>query len=878
MKFIFTILRLRILLVFAILVSNTIYAQREKYLLDECYNFHHFSNGNLWESKYMWDMVIADDFVKKGGQSIDDAPELNDIDSFKLTPNSVAPLEIWKVYYNGIEKSNQALAYIPNIAGNEEYRAEAKFIRAYCYFNLARLFGGVPIITEDCSAKLKSIKRATVTEVYAQIEQDLTEAIPILPQKSSLIPTEKYKATQGAAHAVYAQVCLYQQKWSEAAIHLKAIIDSGQYALMANFADLWLMANEHNVESIYEFEYYSDKGYNWATANFTNPESNMLIQLFGPRPEEVTITDNNYINGWGMGQVTKNLVDLFDAQGDVIRKKATILVLDSIGTKGTGGYEYTGYKGNKYTTRTVNTAGPTPELNNGQNIVEIRYADVLLMYAETQARLGNSVEAIINVNRVRARAGLLPLNPGSGAALLDAIFMERTLEFALEGKRFPDIIRWGKGSELLSSLGYDAHDSIWPIPAEIIAQHPLVTQNPGYGTELSTLQSLVPEKNEYAPSASFPWIKITPKKVLTTVMEQYKYNFCMNDSILNVQANYSYNDKNLMSGYIEALVSEATGSLLELYHETYSYDDKDRLMNLVKMAKVDNLWDTLESHFYRYTGANTVIDSMGLYYNRVLNSFHVYNYIWNDQENFYQKATNTWYASANGWYKNSGGIMEKETLTYNSDKQIIDNLYSIYDQITSTWGNNYTETKNTYSNGLLTKQEVFSISEGISTARSQINYEYNTDHKLISEKYYEQNGNVLELKNGENYYYGNNTYKTIKTPMEYLSLVEDLHHIRVRTFYEEQTTTSIGLADVIPDESIIVYPNPSTGLFLVKINASKPTQVEVYNLEGYKVKAQFSNATGEQLLSIDLTGKPSGVYILKVLAKTKIIQVKLLLE
>lgn len=348
MKLFFTFSRLTLLLIITVLLSNKVNAQKEKYLLDECYNFHHYSSSssNMWASKYMFDMLVADDFVLKGGVNSDDAPELGEIDDFQLTPSSVAPLEIWRDYYNGIEKSNTALAYIQNISGNEVYRAEAKFIRAYCYFNLVRLFGGIPLITEDCSKSLTNIPRSAVDKIYAQIEKDLTEALLYLPEKSSLTEAGKYKATKGAAHAVYAQTCLYEQKLSEAATHLSAIINSGEYALMANFSDLWLVAHEHNTESVYEFEYYNDKAYTWGNASWTAPESNMLVQLFGPRFEEVdfTITNTDYKQGWGFGQVTQKLVDLFNSQGDKKRRNQTILYLDSIGTTNPNFYQYTGYK------------------------------------------------------------------------------------------------------------------------------------------------------------------------------------------------------------------------------------------------------------------------------------------------------------------------------------------------------------------------------------------------------------------------------------------------------------------------------------------------------------------------------------------------------
>lgn len=869
---------LTIWFVIAVLLSNAVYAQKEKYLLEECYNFHHFSNSNLWVSKYMFNMLVADDFVLKGGVDAGDSPELGEIDNFLLTPMSAAPLEIWKVYYNGIEKSNNALAYIPDITENKGFRAEAKFIRAYCYFNLVRLFGGVPLITEDCSPGFTNIPRATTDEVYELIKQDMTEALVNLPEKSALAATGKYKATQGAAHAVYAQSCLYQQKWSDAATHLSAIINSGQYALLANYSDLWLVANEHNAESVYEFEYYNDKQYSWGTLNWASPESNLLVQLFGPRMEEVTITNTAYNYGWGFGQVTQNLVDLFNSQGDIIRKNETILGLSEIGIQvNPGYYEFTGYKSKKYTTRKANTCNPAvaqPELNYGQNIVEIRYADVLLMYAEAQARMGNNAEAIKYVNMVRTRAGLPGLNTElSTEALLDAIFMERTLEFALEGKRFLDIVRWGKWQSIFGSHGYDDHYSIWPIPAQIIAANPNMVQNPGYSGESVTPVAITPQINEYAPSASFPWIKNTPAKVLPYFMEQYKYNYCMDDSVLNAKASYSYNDKNLMNGYVEATANE-----LQIYKETYTYDNNDRLTRLVRLQNTTTNWDTIQVNYFRYPGTNMLIDSLGFYSGGAPNGFTVSHYNWNEAENYYRNSYANWFKSGSDVFvKDTYSESETKTiLSYNQGNRIINELTKRYNKNSGIWGDSI-EIDNEYSNDNLIKRDGFKISSA-KTMTSETLFEYDINNKLASEKNYQLTDNGLNVSNGTLYNYGNSSYGIVKTPLQYLSLVEDLHHIRERRFFDFNKVNTNVVTNALSDEGVLIYSNPSAGLFHVKVNAGGVTHIKVYNPEGGLVINQDVDIRGGQIFPLDLTGKSKGIYFLQLLTDKKTLQVKLILQ
>lgn len=945
-------------------LSLTVFGQKEKFLLNDCYNFHHNSYQAFWESKYMFDMLLAEGYVLKGGGSSSDEPAFDEIRTFQLTSSSRAPLEIWKVYYNGIEKANTALAYIQDVSGNEQFRAEAKFIRAYCYFNLVRLFGGVPIITEDCSASLSNISRASASAVYAQIEKDLTEAIPYLPQKSALSATEKYRATKGAAHAVFAEACLYEQKWSDAASHLAYIINSGQYALLSKYSDLWLMSKEHNQESIYEYEYYSDKAYNWGTANWINPESNMLIQFSGPRPENIILKDTNYNYGWGFFQVTQNLVDLFNAQGDTVRRNATILFLDSIGTKNySGGYEYTGYKSKKYTTRKVNTAGPVNELNYGQNIVEIRYADVLLMYAEALARQGDANNATMYVNIVRARAGLPGLSPGlTTADLLEAIFTERTLEFALEGKHFLDIVRWGKGPSLLGSEGYQSYNNLWPIPDEVLGEYPSVVQNPGYMSGAALPLSITPRKNDYAPAATLPWMKVASPKVKLSAMNQYKYNYCMDDSILQSQASYSYDSLNRMTSY-----TESYKNLLDIYKEVYTYDSLNRLTSITSLQSNMIDWDTIQLNHFNYPDENTVIDSLGYYTNGAPYKFIVNRYGWNPQENYYQARYAYWSKSGSNIFKeDSYSVAETKTyLTYDSNNQITEALTKHYDKVAAVWRDSI-RTETVFDNGLVMKRESYKISQD-TTLLSKTVYNYDANNKVSGEANYASD---TIPDNGVNYYYGNNTYQLVKTPLQYLTLLDTLHHNRERKYFiintisntqarivsftlpnqkgnsvidttnhtievtmpsgssltslvaafvlsdgatakigsatqisgttpndftsavtytitaEDGTTTQNWTVTVtiatgtssVRDNGITVYNNPSTGLFRIKLDAQKQVTLSVYNVEGSVVLKKIIEATGEQIIPVDLTNKPKGVYMLKISNKGKTEQIKLLLQ
>lgn len=386
--------------------------------------------------------------------------------------------------------------------------------------------------------------------------------------------------------------------------------------------------------------------------------------------------------------------------------------------------------------------------------MEIRYADVLLMYAEVQARLGNSAEAIKYVNVVRERAGLANLNPAlSSSDLLEAIFTERSLEFALEGKRFLDIVRWGKGVSLLGSFGYNPYNSIWPIPHRIISDNPNITQNPGYVDESTPLIPIVPRKNEYTPSVSFPWIRNAQLKVSPLFMKQYKYNFCMDDSLVNVQASYSYNDKNLMTGYVEGVANSP-----QIYREIYTYDNTNRLICLVKMENTTGNWDTIQANFFLYPGIHEVVDSLGVYYSAGSRYFTVNHYTWNNLENFYQNKFTYWSNYGTNVFTEEPNMAweTKTLLTYNSDNQITNELTKRYDKNGGIW-KDVTEVENIYSNGALIKCQNFNITSG-KTMTAETIFGYDANKKLISEKNYQLTGNMWSVSNGSLFNYGNSSY------------------------------------------------------------------------------------------------------------------------
>lgn len=759
------------------LINFSLKAQKEVFLLDECYNFHHELSN--FDNNFMWNLIVASDFVQHGN---DAHFNFYEIDEYNLTPNSKGVLATWKKYYLGIEKCNELITHLNQMEYDANIMAQARFIRAYNYFHLAQLFGSVPIITEDCNSQLINVQKVSRGDVFNFVIEELEEVVSVLPEKSELLIKEKHQATKGAANSIIAMAHIYMNDWGNASVALEAVINSGQYALMNNFEDLWSIQNEHNIESIYEFEYSKSEGYNWGEANWTGKsKDHRMIQLFGPTSGEVEITDPDYLYGWGVGIVTESLVDLYDLNGDENRKNATVLDLSTIGNLETRDPNSTGFKGKKYITKAVHTSsenGDSPELNYGQNIIKIRYAEILLLYAEVQAHLGNEAIALDYLNRVRNRVGLSPVT-FSGTELLDAIFDERTLELALEGKRFLDIVRWGKGLEVLGQYGYRDYKSVWPIPDEVIAYNPAIVQNTGYPNTDHHYDPRV-IRNDIVPEPSYPWNKTTKPLPLIEKSDCYRYNSCMSDSILSFRKLYIYNNDNLLTEYI--LLFNRGENLEEYYKETYSYDENNRLILATELEKNSSTrWDTTRAIFTTYLSPNIIIDSIGLYEYRN-NSykeptrFWVEESVWDDNNESRTVQIRNWLLN-DVWTLHDYLHWYNYKYTYNQNNLITQEIWQTGDP-ESGWENSRSKDF-TYSGLNLSKLERFDYPNLTKRLYSVTDYTYNRNNEIIYERTLNVKDGKQSLSKGNTYAYSSNNEK-INTPLKYSILKQDLGHIKER--------------------------------------------------------------------------------------------------
>lgn len=357
--------------------------------------------------------------------------------------------------------------------------AEAKFFRAYAYFDLVRTFGDVPKIDFKIKdPKDGQVAKSPAADIWALIQKDLTEAAGALP----LVWEPKYagRLTSGAAKTFLAKVMLYQQQWEASLALSKDVIASAQYALYKPYYKIFKTAGELCSESIFEIQAYK-------AAGDGNTYWSRLGQTQGYRGS------GTWDLGWGWNTPTDSLVASYEA-GDA-RKAATILYSgQSDGGSETGGYGLTvpASASAKYWNKKVYNqysdylaAGQGTPNNEAQNTWVnhrvFRYADILLMAAEAANEIGgaaNQADATTWVNMVRDRADLGPVTFTTQAAMRNIIKHERRVEFAMEFERFFDLVRWGDAQSKLP--GYLPRNKYYPIPTSAITANPKLVQNPDW--------------------------------------------------------------------------------------------------------------------------------------------------------------------------------------------------------------------------------------------------------------------------------------------------------------------------------------------------------------------------------------------------------------
>ena len=424
------------------------------------------------EHSFSWIGVssITSDDADKGSDIGDTGTDKDQLDNWTFTSSAISFSELWLNNFQGIGRATYALKYLPDmdIADKDRYIGEAKMLRAYFYWNLVRIFGGVPIINNvlESEADIASATtRASAEEVYAFIESDLTDAIARLPL--IIPPAENGRVSKGAAEALLAKVYLYEKKWALSKTMCDAVISSNQYSLDPDYSNIWREVGEFSPESIWE-----------VNAIGTQPNLGVWEYFLVQAPRGANGL------GWGFNTPSQDLINAYEP-GDV-RKAATIMFR---GETLWDGYQVSPdatnatYNYKSYVSKTKETYDGD-DVQTNKNLRILRYGEVLLIKAEVENELGNILAAQQALDLVRLRAALLPTTAINQADLRNAIYKERRVEMAFEHDRMFDLQRTGRAGAVLRALGkpyVDGKHNLFPIPQiEINLSNGKLTQNPGY--------------------------------------------------------------------------------------------------------------------------------------------------------------------------------------------------------------------------------------------------------------------------------------------------------------------------------------------------------------------------------------------------------------
>ena len=405
---------------------------------------------------------VPGDDVEKGSNP-GDASFINAYDNFSFTISDDGVNGYWTGQWQAVQRANQVITRVPGIdmdaALKNRLVAEAKMLRAYFYFNLVRIFGGVPIF-DGLQTDYINQPRNTAVEVYAFIVKDLTEASAVLPQ--AYPAGQEGRVTKGGALGLLSKVYLYMKDYQKAYDTSNMVIGMG-YKLDPDFNHLFRPDGEFGTESVFEVN------------------CGCSPEFGGSQYAEVQGVRNQF--GWGFFTPTQELENAFES-GD-IRKQFTILREGETTPEGD-----LIKKGDPQAGNTWNYKVYVPSsLNNNacgygsiQNIRILRFSDILLINAEAANELGNTDVAITNINKVRHRANLGDTPATTQSALRLAIWQERRVELAMEMDRFPDLVRTGQAEQYLGPKGFQkGKNELFPIPLRAITDSKgILTQNPGY--------------------------------------------------------------------------------------------------------------------------------------------------------------------------------------------------------------------------------------------------------------------------------------------------------------------------------------------------------------------------------------------------------------
>ena len=501
------------------------------------YGMHNFYN-RPW-------FLVANEITGEnytGGSDISDQPYHVKFSTHAITSDNGQLQESWNQLYELVYRCNLV---IEKIEGSEAYKqraiAEAKASRAYAFYHLVMQWGTPPLVDHLLNPDEYEMPNTPAAETWAFIEKNFEEAAAVLPSKAGKNGQKAIggRWTKEACIGFLAKAQLAQKKYSDAAANLKKIIDSNLYDLLDNYGDIMRCAGDFGPEYLLEFDF------NAADRTEAGSVRNDYYNYNGLRPSLINHPDELWNNSWGFLNVTKAFaIEAIAHDGDGPRRMANVVTYDEFVknkaagdpgaiftyTKRTPGinpannwYGSDGYarlKGLTYMNDKdmIGASNDSYAFSNA-NIPLLRYADILLMYAECAANgAGDKALGLQYLNKVRARAGLAPATALSMDDEMTGIKAERRFEFYFENaERWYDLLRWGdfvkEMGRILDKYGVgryyplmwadskmdqgpagwhvdypyvlewekvDEHHTLLPIPYNELLNNKNLVQNPGY--------------------------------------------------------------------------------------------------------------------------------------------------------------------------------------------------------------------------------------------------------------------------------------------------------------------------------------------------------------------------------------------------------------
>lgn len=391
------------------------------------------SNGSYYGTTFQSIGYLSGDNIQwTGSQS-----QVQEFINKKVQPENSTISGAWTAIYRTINRANNVIAKVPTVTDplltdvlKNQIVGEAYFLRALSYFDLARTWGGVPLITKPTANPTENsgVKRSNQAETYALVLKDLETAEPLLSST-----TDRYRATRKTVWALRSRLHLYLKEWAKAEEYASKLIGDTNYKLLKPYSSFFANDARGTQESVFEI-FYSANEQNSHRGQW-QPQTNGGTRQWAPNDALVALLNDPKVGGGRSALVAK------DNQNR--------------------------WYGNLY----YRTPATDPTY-------VFRIAELYLIRAEARANLDKVIDGLTDLNAIRDRASIDPSTASTKEELLLAIENERRVEFALEPHRWFDVVRTGRATQVFNVT--DPNRLLLPIPVGEILIDKALTQNPGY--------------------------------------------------------------------------------------------------------------------------------------------------------------------------------------------------------------------------------------------------------------------------------------------------------------------------------------------------------------------------------------------------------------